>query len=101
MGYTFTRELGEMVSCRNDQQLSLRTAILHHLRGNCYPPIPSEMVEPCALAVEAYQDGDLDRIIETPYEHRDHGYEVPASAIVDACRLHGFIDALCNDLGIA
>jgi len=33
--------------------LGLRNALSIHLTSNHYPPVPTEMVEPCVLAIEA------------------------------------------------
>jgi len=49
-----------------DSVLDLETQILYHLKGNHYPPVPAEMVEPCIEAIDAYYDEDYDRMIDMP-----------------------------------
>jgi hypothetical protein len=41
-----------------DSVLDLETQILYHLRGNHYPPVPAEMVQPCIEAIDAFYDED-------------------------------------------
>ena len=49
-----------------DTVLDLETQLLYHLKGNHYPPVPSEMVKPCIDAIDAYHDEDFDRMIDMP-----------------------------------
>jgi len=49
-----------------DTVLDLETQLLYHLRGNHYPPVPAEMVQPCIDAIDAYYDEDYDREIAMP-----------------------------------
>lgn len=101
MGYNFAYDLGAAVAGHSGlQSLRLRDAIRQHIYYNFVPSLPGSMIEPCAQAIEAYMEGDYDRIIETPFQHRIYGNEVPASALVEACRLHGFVDAICIQTGV-
>lgn len=101
MGYQFAYDLGASVAGHPHlMRLKLEDAVRQHVFYNFYPPLPAAVIEPCVQAIEAYQDGEYDRIIETEFEHRIHGHQVPASAIVDACKLHGFVDALCVQTGM-
>jgi hypothetical protein len=49
-----------------DTTLDLETQLLYHLKGNHYPPVPAEMVQPCIDAIDAYYDEDYDREIAMP-----------------------------------
>jgi hypothetical protein len=71
-----------------DTVLDLETQILYHLKGNHYPPVPSEMVAPCIEAIDAYYDEDYDRMIDMPmvgdFQILYRGEtQAPARAIVD------------------
>lgn len=62
-----------------------------HLKHNHYPPVPSEMIEPARCAIEAAEQGDAEREIRTPYEHRHYGYLMPAWVIIEALHLDTFV----------
>ena len=49
-----------------DTVLDLETQILYHLKGNFYPPVPAEMVQPCIDAIDAYYAEDHSRMIDMP-----------------------------------
>ena len=71
-----------------DSVLDLETQILYHLKGNHYPPVPAEMVQPCIDAIDAYYDEDLDRQIAMPmvgdFQITYRGsLTAPASAIIE------------------
>ena len=76
--------------------LDLETQLLYHLKGNHYPPVPAEMVQPCIDAIDAYYDEDYDREIAMPmvgdfqilYKNKT---TAPAHAIVDQHHLNWFI----------
>jgi hypothetical protein len=80
-----------------DTTLDLETQLLYHLKGNHYPPVPAEMVQPCIDAIDAYYDEDYSRMIDMPmvgdfqilYRGMTHA---PASAIVSQHHLEWFID---------
>lgn len=78
--------------------LGLRQAIAWHLTSNHYPPVPEAMVDPCLDAIEAYDDGDVERLIELPdpitYKNRS---VAPAWAIVEQHHLDDFVGAEPND----
>lgn len=75
MGSLHTQEFAEAVA-RNE--LQLRTAVMYQLRYNHYPPIPSSMIDPCIIAINAGNDGDFDKIIDLPdgisYRGKDKVY---------------------------
>ena len=79
-----------------DSVLDLETQILYHLKGNHYPPVPSEMVQPCIEAIDAYYDEDYGRLIDMPmvgnFQILYRGEkQAPAHAIVDQHHLEWFI----------
>jgi len=81
-----------------DTVLDLETQILYHLRGNHYPPVPAEMVQPCIEAIDAYYDEDYDRLIDMPmvgdFQILYRGdTQAPAHAIVDQHHLSWFIQS--------
>jgi hypothetical protein len=81
-----------------DSVLDLETQILYHLKGNHYPPVPAEMVQPCIDAIDAYYDEDYDRMIDMPmvgnFQILYRGQlQAPAHAIVDQHHLSWFIQS--------
>jgi hypothetical protein len=71
-----------------DSVLDLETQILYHLKGNHYPPVPSEMVTPCIEAIDAAYDEDFDKMIDMPmvgdFQILYKGNKsAPASAIIE------------------
>jgi hypothetical protein len=75
-----------------DTVLDLETQILYHLRGNFYPPVPAEMVQPCIDAIDASYDEDLNRMVQMPmvgdFQILYRGEtEAPAWAIIEQHRL--------------
>lgn len=46
--------------------LPLDEQITWHLQGNFFPPVPMSMVEVCVKAIEAYNDGNPNRMIGLP-----------------------------------
>lgn len=80
-----------------DSVLDLETQILYHLKGNHYPPVPAEMVQPCIEAIDAAYDEDFDRMIAMPmvgdFQILYKGNtEAPAWAIIDQHHLSFFIE---------
>ena len=77
--------------------LDLETQILYHLKGNHYPPVPAEMVQPCIEAIDAFYDEDFSRMIDMPkvgdFQILYKGStQAPASAIVQQHHLEVFIE---------
>jgi hypothetical protein len=71
-----------------DTVLDLETQILYHLKSNHYPPVPSEMVQPCIDAIDAYYEEDYQRMIDMPmvgdFQITYRGStQAPASAIIE------------------
>jgi hypothetical protein len=80
-----------------DTVLDLETQLLYHLRGNHYPPVPAEMVQPCIEAIDAYYEEDYDRMIDMPmvgdFQITYKGSkQAPARAIVSQHHLEWFIN---------
>ncbi len=80
-----------------DTTLDLETQLAYHLKGNHYPPVPVEMVQPCIEAIDAYYDEDFDREIAMPkvgdYQITYKGFNVaPAWAVVEQHHLEWFIN---------
>jgi hypothetical protein len=80
-----------------DSVLDLETQLLYHLKGNHYPPVPAEMVQPCIEAIDAFYDEDYNRMIEMPmvgdFQITYKGStQAPAHAIVEQHHLQWFID---------
>ena len=72
--------------------LGLRNALSIHLTSNHYPPVPTEMVEPCVLAIEAMNDEDDRRSITLPEGVLWRGQTTaPAWAIVEGHHLEAWL----------
>jgi hypothetical protein len=80
-----------------DSVLDLETQLLYHLKGNHYPPVPSEMVAPCIEAIDAAYEEDFNRMIDMPmvgdFQTTYKGSkQAPAWAIIEQHHLQFFID---------
>jgi hypothetical protein len=85
-----------------DSVLDLETQLLYHLKGNHYPPVPSEMVTPCIEAIDAAYDEDFDRMIDMPmvgeFQITYKGStQAPAWAIIEQHHLDFFINPADED----
>ena len=88
MGSMFAEDLA-----RGELGLTLESAISLHLTSNHYPPVPTSMVEPCLLAIEAMNEGEMDQLIPMPEGVSWRGNEeAPAWAIVEGHHLESWID---------
>jgi len=81
-----------------DSVLDLETQLAYHLRGNHYPPVPIEMVQPCIEAIDAAYDEDWDRMIDMPlvgdFQILYKGAkQAPAYAIIEQHHLDWFINS--------
>ena len=86
MGLNFATELSTMDTMPLEAQINL------HLQYNCYPPVPSSMVQPCIDAINAIWNEDYFAEIELPEGVLWRGETfAPASAIVEGHRLDGFV----------
>ena len=70
-----------------ETNISLEQAIQWHLRSNHYPPVPSEMIPVAVKAIERCRESNYKSTIKAPFEHRVHGWNVPAHVIVDSYHL--------------
>jgi hypothetical protein len=71
-----------------ETELSLEDQLAWHLRGNFYPPVPIEMVQPCIDAIDAAWEEDWDKEIALPENTYYKGQPTaPAWAIVEQHRL--------------
>jgi hypothetical protein len=85
MGLNFATDL-------SDLDMSIENQISVHLQYNCYPPVPSSMVQPCVDAINAVWNEDYFAEIELPEGVLWRGETfAPASAIVEGHRLDGFL----------
>ena len=82
----------EFAGLEEDGQITLEMAMTYQLRNNFYPPHPSEMIPVAVAAVEAYREGEPERLITSPYEHRRHGFEIPASALIESFKLWPWVE---------
>jgi hypothetical protein len=87
MGINFATDLasGDFVDSI-DRQISI------HFSSNCYPPVPQFMVQVAIDAIDAINEGDLDRQIDLPagVSFKD-SKTVSASDVVDQLRLDAWI----------
>ena len=80
-----------------DTVLDLETQLLYHLKGNHYPPVPAEMVQPCIEAIDAFYEEDFNRMIDMPMVGDfqilyKNSTQAPAWAIVEQHHLEWFIN---------
>lgn len=94
MGSTYSAGLIESVE---EGALTFESAILIHLRSNCYPPVPASMLGPCLEAIKIvqysqYEGGDASDRVTLPDGVSWRGEsDAPASAIVEGFHLDSFI----------
>jgi hypothetical protein len=86
MGSQFAHDLA------HDPTMALETAISVHLRANCYPPVPEEMIPVCIEAIQLYNEELYNNEVELPagVSYRNCT-TAPAWAIVDGNHLHAWI----------
>jgi hypothetical protein len=82
----------EFANLEESGQIDLTAAMTYQLRNNFYPPHPAEMVPVAVAAIKAYREGDPEKLIESPYEHKRHGYNIPAHALIESFRLWTWVD---------
>ena len=83
--------MGSLQAAEMAEMTDLRQGVTWHLRGNHYPPIPLEMVEPCIEAMYAYAEGDSHQRIPLPEPITWKGqHEAPAVEIIEAHHLWDF-----------
>lgn len=86
MGYTTALGIA-------DTDLDLDTKLGWHFTSNCYPPIPSVMIEPAKAAIALAEEGESDKLVAMPegVEHRVHGSAVPAWVLIQSLHLEAFV----------
>ena len=89
MGSNFAHELADQELF---PELDREVAIGYHLQSNHYPPVPLSMVEPCIEAIDAYNDGMWDKLIELPEGVLYRGQtNAPAHSIIEAHHLDAWL----------
>lgn len=84
--------MGSLQASDMASMADLDTTLAWHLRSNHYPPVPASMIEPCKQAIDAYNEGDLDREIELPDGVLYRGDQTcPARAIITAHHLEAWL----------
>lgn len=72
--------------------MSLEQQIGLHFQTNCYPPVPSIMIEPAIAALDAYNEGDHLALIDLPDGVRYKNFtKCSAYEIIDAHRLWAWV----------
>ncbi len=90
MGSNMATELADSDLFPN---LTLEDAIGMHLRGNHYPPVPLSMVQPCIDSIDAFNEGEGDRMITLPEGVSWRGQlDAPAYAIIEAHHLDAWLE---------
>ena len=91
MGRMFIETIGDL-------QIPYEEQVRLHLRHNCYPPVPTIMVEPCIEAIDACIEENYNLQIDLPEGVTYRGLTTaPASAIVNNHRLEAFLDVNDDD----
>lgn len=85
MGYATALDLG--------QKMDRWTALSVHLRANCYPPVPVEMMEPCMEAIDLVNDGYVMLSVDLPDGVSFRGKTtVKAYQIIESFHLEAFLN---------
>ena len=73
--------------------IPFEVALSWHLEHNLYPSPPPVVMEAARLSIEAFSEGDPERLISLPsiVTHRIYGSQAPASEIVEMLHLEPFI----------
>lgn len=76
-----------------DSEITIEQQVMIHLRSNHYPPVPTEMVEPCIEAISLSNQGDSGALVDLPEGITWKGQvQAPAYAIVEAHHLEPWIE---------
>lgn len=90
MGSNFARDLSESVAMN---QLRLRNALIYHLRGNHYPPVPLSMVDPCIRAIKYAKKGLWNKHVRLPKDVSFRGKRTaPVGDVIEAHHLEFFLE---------
>lgn len=72
--------------------MTLEQQIGLHFSANCYPPVPSIMIEPAIAALDAYNEGDhLKQIMLPEGVSYKNSTSASAYAIIDSHRLWAWV----------
>ena len=86
MGYQYAQSL-------TDTDLTLKQQLAIHFSSNCYPPVPSFMVDVAVEAINAYNDYDGGRVISLPAHVTFKGSnQVTAFETIETLRLDAFLN---------
>jgi len=83
-----------LADCIDEGLTSLWQAVAIHLQSNHYPPVPSEMVDPCLRAIKYIERGDYQHNVRLPsgVSYRRTGKSiVPACVLAESFHLDAFI----------
>jgi hypothetical protein len=90
MGSTVAMGWAESVE---NGETSLYNAVLCHLTGNFYPPLPASMTKACVKAIQYANKGMWNKRVRLPegtiYKEKYH--TAPVSEIIDQHRLEFFL----------
>lgn len=88
MGYMTALDLATTVA-------DLEVAVACHFQSNCFPPVPSVMIEPAVEAILACRDDIAEEKVVLPdgVRHRVWNDAMPAGVLVHELRLEAFVDA--------
>ena len=77
-----------------ETETSLEQQLAWHFTGNCYPPVPLQMIPVAVAAIEAIvSDGEWDRMIDLPEGVSFRGSDqVRAADVADQFRLDAWLD---------
>ena len=71
---------------------SFERALSWHLTSNHFPPVPVTMVQPCIEAIDAFNEGESDRLIDLGGVSLWRGQTAaPAWAIIEGHHLESFL----------
>lgn len=88
MGALQAQEIATLLGDINRAQ-----ALSWHLTSNHYPPVPEFMVPVCEAAIDAYNEGEPDRLINLPEGVSYRGViSAPAIAIIEGHHLDAWLE---------
>lgn len=77
-----------------ETDLTIEQQLAWHFSSNCYPPVPQQMIPTAVEAIDAYWEGDLEKMIPLPEGVSFRGSsEVSARNVIESYRL----DAWCME----
>ncbi len=78
------------------EMVGMERALEYHLTANHFPPVPTSMIGPSKLAIEALVNDEPDTMIDLPsgVYYKGDTKQAPAHAVVEAHHLEDFVMAL-------